>query len=104
MSLAGASGWRIACAVPHSRGVPDVGPKARHAPPVREFRETPGAQFIGGHLRAEIPESFDGIEGLLPESVEDRAALLAAVEELLRLQDDALLLQIHGVRGHRSGR
>src|SRR5205807_4937754 len=66
----------------------DVCSSDLHAPPVREFRETPGAQFIGGHLRAEIPESFDGIEGLLPEPVEDRAALLAAVEELLRLQDD----------------
>src|SRR5207249_9508730 len=82
---------------------PDVGPKAGHAPSVRKFRETPGAQSIGGDLRAEIPESFHRIEGLLPEPVEDRAALLAAVEELLRLQDDAFLLQTHGVRGHRSG-
>src|SRR5204863_2667310 len=59
---------------------PDVGPKAGHAPLVRKFRETPRAEFIGGHLRAEIAESFSGIEGLLPEPVEDRAPLLAAVE------------------------
>src|SRR5713226_379043 len=58
----------------------------------REFDEAPTSQFIRRDLRPEVAQSLRGIQGLPTESLDNHPSLASAVHELLRLQNQAVVL------------
>ena len=79
-------------------------PQIGEAPFRGELRESTRAEFVRGHLSSEVPEPLFRVQGLVPESFHDAGLLASAIQELLRLQDEAFLVEPRRVRGHGSRR
>src|SRR3989449_11161067 len=77
-------------------------PKPCDTDSLDEFDETPRPEFVGGDLRSEVSEPLQRIRWCPAEPLDDTPPLVCANHHLLRLQDEAFILETHRARRHRA--